>query len=99
MSYEDDGLAAEPNDALVPTAPVKDVTLEDVYNVLVDLHRMEVRKLSIMEGAVAVINEAGPLIAEARQHIGPLMESLQESPLFGMLSGQGGGLLGGLFRR
>jgi hypothetical protein len=82
----------EPDESSVPVVrePL-DPSLADLYAVLVDMHRMEAEKLSIMRSIAGLVNEFGAQVPE-------FMATLQDSPIFGMLNG-GGGLLGSLFRR
>lgn len=68
------------------------VTMEDIYNVLVDVHAGQMQIVNILSGFATLINSAAEELPKA-------LESLQESPIFGMLSGGGGGILGSLFRR
>lgn len=83
----------EPQEASVPVdTTTLQPTLGDLYAVLVDMHRMEAEKLTILRSVANLVNEAGSQLPE-------IMSALQDSPLFGMLSGQGGGFLGSLLRR
>lgn len=72
---------------VTPTQP----QLGDLYAVLVDIHRMEAEKLAVIRSLAGLINDASAQLPA-------ILDQLQESPLFSMLSG-GGGLLGSLFRR
>jgi hypothetical protein len=68
------------------------VTMEDIYNVLVDIHAGQQQTNNILAGFAQMINAATEEVPKA-------LEALQDSPIFGMLSGSGGGILGSLFRR
>jgi hypothetical protein len=83
----------EPDENAVPqTVLPVEPTIADLYAVIVDIHRMEAEKLAIIRGVATMANQFGEQIPE-------FMATLQDSPIFGILSGSGGGLLGSLFRR
>lgn len=93
MTYAEISTATpEPQEESVPVDRTPaNPSIGDLYAVVVDMHRMQAEELAIFRGLANLVNESAAQLPA-------FMETIQDSPIFGMLSG-GGGLLGGLFRR